>query len=237
MNNNTLPQEDLKKYGIINEDNSFSKKLSADDIEKFLNGYTIVADNEKNRIAFKLTDNNSRLNVNLFERDRDFEELLEKSKVKVQYSDVKKQYDITEDKSAAQLNSSKLAFVFDKETNTVREYDMIKNAPELTKVILEKNNALENEQYRLELQKLKNVLYDKIDQYPEIAKDIKNDLNIVDREMDTISNVSENTMQKEKTVDLDVNDKDMYEDANREREEKFQDEQEEDLDRPRGRGR
>lgn len=237
MNNNTLPQEDLKKYGIINEDNSFSKKLSAEDIEKFLNGYTIVADNEKNRIAFKLTDNNSRLNVNLFERDRDFEELLEKSKVKVQYSDVKKQYDIMEDKSAAQLNFSKLAFVFDKETNTVREYDMIKNAPELTKVILEKNNALENEQYRLELQKLKNVLYDKIDQYPEIAKDIKNDLNIVDREMDTISNVSENTMQKEKTVDLDVNDKDMYEDANREREEKFQGEQEEDLDRPRGRGR
>lgn len=237
MNNNTLPQEDLKKYGIINEDNSFSKKLSAEDIEKFLNGYTIVADNEKNRIAFKLTDNNSRLNVNLFERDRDFEELLEKSKVKVQYSDVKKQYDITEDKSAAQLNFSKLAFVFDKETNTVREYDMIKNAPELTKVILEKNNALENEQYRLELQKLKNVLYDKIDQYPEIAKDIKNDLNIVDKEIDTISNVSENTLQKEKSVDLDVNDKDMYEDANREREEKFQDEREEEMDRPRGRGR
>lgn len=237
MNNNTLPQEDLKKYGIINEDNSFSKKLSAEDIEKFLNGYTIVADNEKNRIAFKLTDNNSRLNVNLFERDRDFEELLEKSKVKVQYSDVKKQYDIMEDKSAAQLNFSKLAFVFDKETNTVREYDMIKNAPELTKVILEKNNALENEQYRLELQKLKNVLYDKIDQYPEIAKDIKNDLNIVDKEIDTISNVSENTLQKEKSVDLDVNDKDMYEDANREREEKFQDEREEEMDRPRGRGR
>ena len=237
MNNNTLPQEDLKKYGIINEDNSFSKKLSSEDIEKFLNGYTIVADNEKNRIAFKLTDNNSRLNVNLFERDRDFEELLEKSKVKVQYSDVKKQYDITEDKSATQLNFSKLAFVFDKETNTVREYDMIKNAPELTKAILEKNNALENEQYRLELQKLKNVLYDKIDQYPEIAKDIKNDLNIVDKEIDTISNVSENTLQKDKSVDLDVNDKDMYEDANREREEKFQDEQEEEMDRPRGRGR
>lgn len=237
MNNNTLPQEDLKKYGIINEDNSFSKKLSSEDIEKFLNGYTIVADNEKNRIAFKLTDNNSRLNVNLFERDRDFEELLEKSKEKVQYSDVKKQYDIKEDKSPDQLNFSKLAFVFDKETNTVREYDMIKNASELTKVILEKNNALENEQYRLELQKLKNVLYDKIDQYPEIAKDIKNDLNIVDKEIDTISNVSENTLQKEKSVDLDVNDKDMYEDANREREEKFQDEREEEMDRPRGRGR
>ncbi|SIT96843.1 hypothetical protein SAMN05660493_01538 [Epilithonimonas bovis DSM 19482] len=237
MNNNTLPQEELKKYGIINEDNSFSKKLSSEDIEKFLNGYTIVADNEKNRIAFKLTDNNSRLNVNLFERDRDFEELLEKSKEKVQYSDVKKQYDIKEDKSPDQLNFSKLAFVFDKETNTVREYDMIKNASELTKVILEKNNALENEQYRLELQKLKNVLYDKIDQYPEIAKDIKNDLNIVDKEIDTISNVSENTLQKEKSVDLDVNDKDMYEDANREREEKFQDEREEEMDRPRGRGR
>lgn len=32
MNNNNLPTEDLKKFGIINEDLSFSKKLNADDI-------------------------------------------------------------------------------------------------------------------------------------------------------------------------------------------------------------
>jgi hypothetical protein len=36
MNNTTLPTEELKKYGIINEDLSFSKKLNADDIQKFL---------------------------------------------------------------------------------------------------------------------------------------------------------------------------------------------------------
>lgn len=31
----TLPTDDLKKYGIIDADNSFSKKLSAEDIKTF----------------------------------------------------------------------------------------------------------------------------------------------------------------------------------------------------------
>ena len=44
MNTNTLPTDELKKYGIIENDNSFSKKLNSDDIQKFLHGYTIVAD-------------------------------------------------------------------------------------------------------------------------------------------------------------------------------------------------
>ena len=63
MNTNTLPTDELKKYGIINEDLSFSKKLNADDIQKFLKGYTIVADNDKNRATFQLTDNDTQLKV------------------------------------------------------------------------------------------------------------------------------------------------------------------------------
>ena len=50
MENNNLPTDELKKFGIINEDLSFSKKLSAEDIQKFLKGYTIVADNEKMKV-------------------------------------------------------------------------------------------------------------------------------------------------------------------------------------------
>ena len=38
MQNENLPTEELKKFGIINEDLSFSKKLNADDIQKFLQG-------------------------------------------------------------------------------------------------------------------------------------------------------------------------------------------------------
>ncbi|WP_227413188.1 hypothetical protein [Chryseobacterium culicis] len=47
MKHQNLPTEDLKNYGIINDDLTFSKKLSSDDIKKFLQGYTIVADNER----------------------------------------------------------------------------------------------------------------------------------------------------------------------------------------------
>ncbi len=61
MNTNTLPTDELKKYGIITEDLSFSKKLNTEDIQKFLQGYTIVADHDKNRATFQLTDNNSKL--------------------------------------------------------------------------------------------------------------------------------------------------------------------------------
>ncbi|WP_317127039.1 hypothetical protein [Chryseobacterium carnipullorum] len=63
MNNITLPTDELKKYGIINEDNSFSKKLNIEDVQKFLQGYTIVADHDKNRATFQLTDNNTKLKV------------------------------------------------------------------------------------------------------------------------------------------------------------------------------
>ena len=85
MNTNTLPTDELKKFGIINEDLSFSKKLNADDIQKFLQGYTIVADNDKNRATFQLTENNSKLKVIFLERDKNLSEILEKSKEKIQY--------------------------------------------------------------------------------------------------------------------------------------------------------
>ena len=237
MQNENLPTEELKKFGIINEDLSFSKKLNADDIQKFLQGYTIVADNDKNRATFQLTDNNTKLKVIFLERDKNLSEILEKSKEKIQYSETKSQYNLNENKHSAQLGFSKQAFVFDKETTTIKELDFIKNATELTKIVLERKNPEEISQYKLELEKLKSFLQDKIDQYPEIAKDIAGDLNIVDKEISSISSISNIERQidsdSRSVVQLDVNDPDMYEDANRHREE----EQEEELQRPKGRGR
>ena len=235
MQNENLPTEELKKFGIINEDLSFSKKLNADDIQKFLKGYTIVADNDKNRATFQLTENNTKLKVIFLERDKNLSEILEKSKEKIQYSESKARYDVNDNRNSAQLGFSKQAFVFDKKTETVKELDFIKNTPELTKLVMERKNLEEISLYKLELEKLKSFLQDKINQYPEIAKKITTDLNIVSREIESVNSITPNEKQiaKESNTDvkLNVNDRDMYEDANRNREE--QEEQSEEQEKSR----
>ena len=235
MQNENLPTEELKKFGIINEDLSFSKKLNANDIQRFLQGYTIVADNDKNRATFQLTENNTKLKVIFLERDKSLSEILEKSKEKIQYSETRAQYNVQDNQHSAQLGFSKQAFVFDKKTETVKELDFIKNAPELTKLVTERKNPEEISLYKLELEKLKNFLYDKIDLYPEIAKKITNDLNIVSREIDSVNSIKpdEKQIAKENNSDvqLNVNDRDLYEDVNRNREK--QEEQSEEQEKSR----
>jgi len=56
--------------------------LNENDIQKFLKGYTIVADNDKNRATFQLVENNTRLKVYFLERDKTISEILENSKNK-----------------------------------------------------------------------------------------------------------------------------------------------------------
>ena len=232
MQTNNLPTDDLKKYGIVEPDNSFSKKLSAEDIQKFLQGYTIVADNDKNRATFQLVENNSRLNVVFLERDKSISAILEASKNRVEFSEIK-----NISKPEKQLNFEKKAFVFDKETNKIVEFDLIKNATELTAIIAEKRDAVETNRYKTELLKLKEFLQEKIDKFPEIGKEITNDLNIVSREINSVNSISpnENRSQKQEksNIQLNVNDPDLYEDANRNREEESQ-EQEEEVQQSRG---
>lgn len=235
--NNTLPTDDLKKYGIIESDNSFSKKLTADDIQQFLNGFTMVVDNEKTRVTFQLTDSNSQLKVNLFEREKDLTQLLEDSKKEIQYSDTFSRYNVNDKKNNAQLGWSKTAFIFDEKEKIVKEYDVIKNVKLVTEKVAETKNANESNRYKKVLLQLKSFLQDKIEQYPEIAKVITADLNIIINEISAVDSISrpDNQIEKEgkDDVQLNVNDPDRYEDANRHREEQFE-EEEEDLERPRG---
>lgn len=230
MQNEHLPTEDLKKFGIINEDLSFSKKLSENDIQKFLQGYTIVADNEKNRAIFQLVENNTKLKAIFLERDKNISEILKNSKNRIEYSDVFSQYDVNDEKKSAQLNWSKTAFVFDKNNDKIVEFDFIKNRTELTAIIADKKDNVEINRYKTELQKLKNFLLDKIDQYPEIAKEITNDLNIVSREINTVNSIVPDEKQISKGsnshAQLNVNDMDLYEAANRMREEQEDEERE-----------
>ena len=231
MQTNNLPTDELKKYGIVEPDNSFSKKLSAEDIQKFLQGYTIVADNEKKRATFQLVENNSRLNVVFLERDKNISSILAESKERIEYSEIK---DLS--KGNSQLNFEKKAFVFNKLTNKVIEFDLIKNALELTAIIADKKDVSELNRYKTELLKLKSFLQDKIDQFPEIAKEITNDLNIVSKEISSINSLAHNqksfTKQEQSEVQLNVNDPDLYQDANRIKEEEI--DREEDPEKSRG---
>lgn len=232
MQTEHLPTEDLKKFGIINEDLSFSKNLKEDDIQKFLQGYTIVADNGKNRATFQLTDNNTKLKVIFLERDKSISKIIENSKERIEYSTIQNLSESTESK----LSLEKRAFIYDKENNIVAEFDLIRNARELTAIIADKKDVVEINRYKTELQKLKNFLMDKIDQYPEIAKEIEKDINIVSREINTVNSISRDEKQiskrKNSEVQLNVNDKDLYEDANRNREE--QEEESHEREKPRG---
>ena len=232
MQTEHLPTEDLKKFGIINEDLSFSKNLKADDIQKFFQGYTIVADNGKNRATFQLTDNNTKLKVIFLERDKSISEIIENSKERIEYSTIQNLSESTESK----LSLEKKAFIYDRENNIVSEFDLIRNARELTAIIADKKDVVEINRYKTELQKLKNFLMDKIDQYPEIAKEIEKDINIVSREINTVNRISRDEKQiskrKNSEVQLNVNDKDLYEDANRNRDEQKEELQE--REKPRG---
>ena len=220
MQTNNLPTNELKKYGILEPDNSFSKKLSAEDIQKFLQGYTVVADNKTNRATFQLVENNSRLNVVFLERDKNISNILAESRERIEYSEIK---DLS--KGENQINFEKKAFVYDKETQNVVEFDLVKNALELTAIIADKKDSIETNRYKVELQKLRSFLQDKIDQFPEIAKEIANDLNIVSKEINTINRISQNKSNSSKLgqseVQLNVNDLDLFQDANRKRDEEL----------------
>lgn len=224
MDKTNLPTDDLKKFGILDADNSFTKKLSENEVQNFLQGDTIVADNDKRRITFTLTDNNSKLQVNTFERDKSLEHLIDESKKSSQYSEIKNL-----SKSDNELNLEKKAFIFNESDKSVKELDMIKDSSEVTKMILEKNSDKETSIYVSELNKLRSFLQDKIDKFPEIAKDITNDLNIVSNEINNV-NFEVSNKQSQKTeqsdINLNVNDPDMYEDANRNREENIEEDEE-----------
>lgn len=68
-NNEQLPVAELKKFGIMTDENKFSPKLSPQEIDNFLKGSTLVADDDKNRLTFKLADDKSSLEVNVYNKD------------------------------------------------------------------------------------------------------------------------------------------------------------------------
>ena len=229
--NENLPTSELKEYGIMSDDNTFSKKLSEKDIENFLKGHAMIADNGKDRLIFLLTDNNTRLNVNVYQRDRTIDELVKQSQKEIVYSN------LTELTNSKALDIEKKAFIYDQKTKQVTELDLLKDTEKIAAIVAEKKDIQESNRFKNELLKLKGYLQDKIDKFPEIGKEITNNLNIVSKTISTVDDATPNESQSQKQqqtkLRLDVNDDDLYQDANRHREEKAQ-EQEQEQQRHRG---
>ena len=223
--NENLPTSELKEYGIMSDDNTFSKKLSEKDIENFLKGHAMMADNGKDRLIFLLTDNNTRLNVNVYQRDRTIDELVKQSQKEIVYSN------LTELTNSKALDIEKKAFIYDQKTKQVTELDLLKDTEKIAQVVAEKKDIQESNRFKNELLKLKGYLQDKIDKFPEIGKEITNNLNIVSKTINTIDDATPNESQSQKQqqskLRLDVNDDDLYQDANRHREEQAQEQEQE----------
>lgn len=282
MNTKELPTDDLKKYGILNTDNSFTKKLNYDEVQKFLEGEALVADNNKNRVVFQLADNNSKLKVNVFERSESIKSTIENSKNKIQYlteNEILKLEELKEgntfnlktlpentmlvfsiekdenkvpskihfvDENGEEHNmsieefkqeainlkdlSSTKAIVFDEKTEKAIEYDLAKDSEKLFEIVEQKNDLEESNKFKVELLKLKGYLQDKVDKFPNMAKEILVDLNIVSKTINSVDGLVQNQemaqKQKQTKIGLDVNDPDTYQDANRLKEQEQREEQE-----------
>lgn len=224
MNNDKLPTDDLKKYGIMDSNNSFTNKLGQEEINLFLSGDTIIAENDKSKLTFTLRENNSKLDVKMFENERSYNDIVESladNPKSVQYN-----YETEVAADNQVKNVTRTAFLM-KDDMHIYSFDMLSDTKKLTNELLERKDEQQLTIYKTELQKLQSYLQDKIDKYPEAAKQITENLNIVSKEINSVNNVdlSQNAdKSKQSDIRLDVNDPDLYQDVNSERERNHEEE-------------
>lgn len=226
MINNNLPTEDLKKYGIINEDNSVHSKISETDFKKFTQeGHLLIVQDEDKKVSFKLTDN--KLDIKHYVLDNSIEDILEKAKENpIQYA-IEKQVD---NDTGVQQDQSLKVFIYNERNDSVDELDWRKHSKEITDFVLEKKDIEESKKYKTQLELMKSFLLDKMDKFPQVAKYIAEDINIVDKNINRINDATPNEEQaqeqKNTRVQLNVNDPDLYQEANEQIEEEWEEEQE-----------
>lgn len=229
---NNLPTEALRKYGIINEDNSIQEKISKSDFDKFTNeGYMLIVQDKDKRVSFRLTKDNQ-LDVKHYIIDKSIDEILDKAKEHpIQYA-IEKQVDV--EKGITKDETLKV-FIYNQKENNVKEMDFLQKSKEITDFILDRKDIEESRKYKAQLELLKGFLQDKIDKFPEVAKYIANDMNIVSKNINKIDDATPNEEQaqeqKNTRIQLNVNDPDLYQDANREREEEWEENQEQERKR------
>ena len=180
---------------------------------------------EDKKVSFKLTDN--KLDIKHYVLDNSIEDILEKVKENpIQYA-IEKQVD---NDTGVQEDQSLKVFIYNERNDSVDELDWRKHSKEITDFVLEKKDIEESKKYKTQLELMKSFLLDKMDKFPQVAKYIAEDINIVDKNINRINDATPNEEQaqeqKNTRVQLNVNDPDLYQDANEQIEEEWEEEQE-----------
>ncbi|HXK00234.1 MAG TPA: hypothetical protein VNJ50_15375, partial [Gelidibacter sp.] len=197
------------------------------DLSSFLRGNVLVIQNNKSELSLQLKQNMTKLEASFKQRDKDINQLIDKSKNSIVYSK-STDFNLNEDNK---ISFSKSVFIYDKTEDKIVELDIIKNTKEISEYIREQKDEEVQKKYTQELKSMMSFLQSKIEKFPEISKDIQKSLNIIKLEAN-LFNVNTQTPESNKKgqktkIDLDVNDYDRYEDANRAREESEKQEEQE----------
>ncbi len=229
-----LPIEEMKHYGIIDKENKPNAVLKAEDYQNFLNGSILTAHKGRDVMTYQLSEDKTQLNVQAFQLDKDIKSILTNAQKEVQYVR-EENLDVQKENP---LNYGIKVFIAQKEEGdqVVKEYNLQKDIQKVTEFILEKKDEQESNRYFVELEKLKGFLQHKAEQYPELAKDINQDINIVNKEMDTVNSITQelNKDVGRTHIETDVNDYERYEQANDERQQTAQQQQVQEEERSRG---
>lgn len=210
--------QSLIDYGIMKNENEFNDKIKAMnyDVNDFLqNGKTLLIlendEEEQNSYQFKIEDN--KLLVQQYAIKSEANQLSDFiNKTKTEVGEDLLFLDLVKRNNKEEVDLEKKVFL--KTANGVREYDLLQDANEL-KGLIENDYPAFNNKFKVEIEQMQSFLQDKIEHYPELAKDITENMNVLSNIASSISmSATDDTMkskQNKTIISDDINDYDTYE--------------------------
>lgn len=184
MNLSIQTETTLMEYGLLNQDRSFCSKLSSLEIEQFLKGEPLCATSGKERLMFHLNPNSREVSVR--------ESTLEKSLSYLRESSQTEFLQLVKETASPYANDQspryeKKAYMKDSVSGELLELDLMKHLARIGKEVVEKGDLKSQSRYRTELFRIKNYYLKQMKKYPVNAKDFKQQLGLVSKEISKVS--------------------------------------------------
>lgn len=220
MDNAIKAKEILKNFGLTDDNGVFRNEQNAKNFEK---GEPLIAVIGRYRHEVSKQPD-GKLFVASEELDQNLRGIFEEAQRKPELIQYVQSSVILSTEDANKFSVK--AFMMG-ENKTIKEFDLLKHHRELLAEIDKKAEpAFERNKMYNALETLKGMLQFKMMEYPMLAKQLSDNINIVSEVMDITSPIVTQGASMESEVRLDVNDPDLYQDANEAKEIS----EEEDLD-------
>ncbi len=186
MNLSPTTQKTLLELGLLNQDKSFSSRLSASEVYGFLSGQKLSATNGKSRLELQLDPRGSTLQIKQYSLDKDFSLLKERAQtgalqtLRVQEIGPSYLKAATENKS---LYYPRKFFIEEPKSKELLEIDPLEHRALLKEILLRRKDEGLEKKYRAELFKLRKFLLESLKTHPEKAKEIGGYLSSVGKEI------------------------------------------------------